>query len=60
VPRFALLWRALVAAAVMGVVLALVPEWPVAVLIALGALLYAAALWALGGIDPRRLGELRT
>ena len=60
VPRFALLWRALVAAAVMGVVLALVPEWPLAVLIALGALLYAAALWALGGIDPRRLGELRT
>jgi O-antigen/teichoic acid export membrane protein len=59
VPRFALLWRVVLAAAVMGGVLALVSEWPLAVLIALGALLYGAALWALGGIDPRRLGELR-
>jgi O-antigen/teichoic acid export membrane protein len=59
-PRFALLWRVLVAAALMGGVLALVSDWPLAVLIALGVLLYGAALWALGGIDPRRLGELRT
>jgi O-antigen/teichoic acid export membrane protein len=58
-PRFALMWRVLVAAAVMGGVLALVDEWPLAVLLALGVALYAAALWALGGLDPRRLGALR-
>jgi O-antigen/teichoic acid export membrane protein len=58
-PRFALLWRAAVAAAVMAGVLALVSSWPLGVLLALGVLLYATALWALGGLDPRRLGELR-
>jgi O-antigen/teichoic acid export membrane protein len=59
-PRFALLWRVLVAAAMMGGVLALVSDWPLAVLIALGVVLYGTTLWALGGIDPRRLGALRT
>jgi O-antigen/teichoic acid export membrane protein len=58
-PRFALLWRVLAAAAAMAGVLALVDEWPLALLIGLGVLLYAAALWALGGLDPRRLGVLR-
>ena len=58
-PRFGLLWRALVAAAAMAGVLALMADWPLAVLIALGVVLYAAALWALGGLDPRRLGALR-
>ena len=29
------------------------------VLIALGVLLYGGALWALGGLDQRRLGALR-
>jgi O-antigen/teichoic acid export membrane protein len=58
-PRFALMWRVLVAAAVMGGVLGLVDEWPLAALLALGVALYAAALWALGGLDPRRLGALR-
>jgi O-antigen/teichoic acid export membrane protein len=58
-PRFALLWRVLVAAAVMGGVLALVADWPLAVLLPLGVLLYGFGLWALGGLDPRRLGELR-
>ena len=58
-PRFALLWRVLVAAAVMAGVLALVSEWPLAVLLVLGVLLYTAALWALGGLDPRRLRELQ-
>jgi len=58
-PRFALLWRVLAAAAVMAGVLALVSEWPLAVLLVLGVLLYTAALWALGGLDPRRLRELQ-
>jgi O-antigen/teichoic acid export membrane protein len=58
-PRFALLWRVLVAAAVMGGALAVVSEWPLAALLVLGVLLYGAALWALGGLDPRRLGDLR-
>jgi O-antigen/teichoic acid export membrane protein len=58
-PRFRLLWRALAAAAVMAGVLALVSELPLAVLLALGAALYLAVLWVLGGLDPRRLGELR-
>jgi O-antigen/teichoic acid export membrane protein len=58
-PRFALLWRVLVSAAVMGGVLALVEEWPLALLLALGVVLYGAAMWALGGLDPRRLGALR-
>jgi O-antigen/teichoic acid export membrane protein len=59
-PHFALLWRVVVSAAVMGGVLALVDDWPLAVLLALGVVLYAAALWALGGLDLRRLGALRT
>jgi O-antigen/teichoic acid export membrane protein len=58
-PQFALLWRALVAAAVMAGVLALVSGWPLAVLLVLGVVLYATVLWALGGLDPRRLGALR-
>jgi O-antigen/teichoic acid export membrane protein len=58
-PRFALLWRVVVAAAVMGGALALVAEWPLAALLVLGVLLYAAVLWALGGLDRRRLEELR-
>ena len=58
-PRFGLLWRVLVAAAVMGGVLTFVDEWALAVLLPLGILLYAAVLWALGGLDPKRLGVLR-
>jgi O-antigen/teichoic acid export membrane protein len=58
-PRFALLWRVVVAAAVMAGVLALVSTWPLAALLMLGVLLYTTVLWALGGLDPRRLGELR-
>jgi O-antigen/teichoic acid export membrane protein len=58
-PRFALLWRVIVAAAVMAGALALVSGWPLAALLVLGVLLYAGALWALGGLDPRRLGDLR-
>jgi O-antigen/teichoic acid export membrane protein len=58
-PRFALLWRVLVASGAMGGMLALVSEWPLAVLLVLGVLLYAAVLWAVGGLDQRRLGELR-
>ena len=58
-PRFALLWRAAVAAAAMGGVLAFVDDWALAVLLTLGVVLYGAVLWALGGLDPRRLGVLR-
>jgi O-antigen/teichoic acid export membrane protein len=58
-PRFALLWRVALAAAVMGGVLAFVEEWALVVLLPLGVLLYGSVLWALGGLDPRRLGVLR-
>ena len=58
-PRFGLLWRVLVAAAAMAGVLALLADRPLLVLIALGVLLYGGALWALGGLDQRRLGALR-
>lgn len=58
-PRFGLLWRVVAAAAVMGGSLALVDDWPLALLLPLGAALYVAGLWALGGLDPRRLGVLR-
>lgn len=58
-PRFGLLWRVVVAAAVMGGVLALVDDRPLALLLPLGVALYVAGLWALGGLDPRRLRVLR-
>jgi O-antigen/teichoic acid export membrane protein len=58
-PRFALLWRVALAAAVMGGVLAFVDDWALVVLLVLGVLLYGSVLWALGGLDPRRLGVLR-
>lgn len=58
-PRFALLWRVLVAAAVMGGVLAFVDDWTLVVLLPLGVLVYGASLWAMGAADPRRLGALR-
>lgn len=59
VPRFALLWRVVVAAAAMGGLLALVSDWPLGLLLALGVAIYVTALWGLGGLDPRRLGVLR-
>lgn len=59
-PHFRLLWRATAAAAVMAAVLALVSELSLALLLPLGVVLYAAGLWLLGGLDPRRLRELRT
>jgi len=59
-PHFRLLWRATAAAAVMAAVLALVSELSLALLLPLGAVLYMAGLWLLGGLDPRRLRELRT
>lgn len=58
-PRFRLLWRAGVAAAAMAVALSLVDAWPLAVLVPLGALLYTACLWALGGVDRRIIEALR-
>lgn len=59
-PHFRLLWRATAAAAVMAAVLALVSELSLALLLPLGVVLYMAGLWLLGGLDPRRLRELRT
>jgi O-antigen/teichoic acid export membrane protein len=58
-PRLRLLWRAVAAAAVMAGVLALVDGWSLALLVPLGAALYLAGLWALGGIDRRMLEALR-
>jgi O-antigen/teichoic acid export membrane protein len=58
-PRFGVLWRVAPAAAVMGGVLAFVDDWTLAVLLPLGVVLYGGVLWALGGLDPRRLGVLR-
>jgi O-antigen/teichoic acid export membrane protein len=58
-PRFVLLWRVVVSAAVMGGLLALVADWPLALLLPLGVAIYVTAMWGLGGLDPRRLGVLR-
>jgi O-antigen/teichoic acid export membrane protein len=58
-PRLRLVWRALAAAAAMAGVLALVDDWSLAILVPLGAALYLAGLWALGGIDRRMLEALR-
>ena len=58
-PRLRMLWRALAAAAAMAGVLALLNDWSLALLVPLGAALYAAGLWALGGIDRRMLEALR-
>lgn len=58
-PRFALAGRVVLAAAVMGGVLALVPADSLAVLLPLGVVLYAAVLFAVGGVDRRALEALR-
>jgi O-antigen/teichoic acid export membrane protein len=58
-PRFRLLWRSVAAGAVMAGVLTLVDDWSLALLVPLGAVLYLAGLWALGGIDRRMLEALR-
>jgi O-antigen/teichoic acid export membrane protein len=58
-PRFALAWRVVLAAAVMGGVLALVPADSLAVLLPLGVVLYTAVLFAVGGVDRRALEALR-
>jgi len=58
-PRLRLVWRAVVAAAAMAGLLALIDDWTLLVLVPLGAALYLAGLWALGGIDRRMLEALR-
>lgn len=58
-PRLRMLWRALVAAAVMGGGLWWQREASLALLIPGGAAIYAAALAAVGGIDGRALAVLR-
>jgi O-antigen/teichoic acid export membrane protein len=59
-PRFALLPKALAAAAAMGAVLWLLRDWSLALLLPLGVAVYGGLLYALGGIDRRMLAELRT
>ena len=58
-PHFRIAWRAALAAAVMAGVLALVPAESLAVLLPLGVVLYAAVLFAVGGVDRRALEALR-
>jgi O-antigen/teichoic acid export membrane protein len=58
-PRFALLWRALPAAAVMAAALWWQRDLSLAILLPGGAVVYAAALAAVGGIDRRTLEALR-
>jgi O-antigen/teichoic acid export membrane protein len=58
-PRFRLAWRALLAAAVMAAVLAALPVEALAIVLPLGALLYAGALYAVGGVDRHALEALR-
>jgi O-antigen/teichoic acid export membrane protein len=59
VPRLRLLWRALLAAAAMAAVLVWLRDLTLALLIPAGAVLYTAALAAVGGIDRRMLEALR-
>lgn len=58
-PRFRLAWRALVAAAVMAAALAALPVESLAVVVPLGALVYAAVLYLVGGVDRRAIDALR-
>jgi O-antigen/teichoic acid export membrane protein len=58
-PRFGVAWRVVVAAAAMAGALALVPAHSLAVLLPLGIVLYAGALFAVGGVDRRALEILR-
>lgn len=51
-------WRPALAAGVMGLVLWALPAWPLAVMLPLGAGLYAALLLAAGGLTPAELREL--
>ncbi|MGH2713047.1 MAG: oligosaccharide flippase family protein, partial [Thermoleophilaceae bacterium] len=59
VPRMRMLWRSLAAATGMAGILALVNDWSLALLVPLGMAIYAAGLWAVGGIDRRMLEALR-
>lgn len=59
-PRFRLLWRSALAAAVMVGALLALGGLPVLVLVAIGAGVYAAALAAVGGIDRGMLEALRS
>jgi O-antigen/teichoic acid export membrane protein len=58
-PRLTLLWRALPAAAVMAAALWWQRDLSLAILVPGGALLYFAALAAVGGVDRRTLEALR-
>jgi O-antigen/teichoic acid export membrane protein len=58
-PRVALLWRALPAAGVMAAALWWQRDLSLAILVPGGAVLYVAALAAVGGIDRRALEALR-
>jgi O-antigen/teichoic acid export membrane protein len=59
-PRFRIAWRALLAAGVMAGVLALMPSDSLLVLLPVGVAVYAALLFAVGGVDRRALEALRT
>jgi O-antigen/teichoic acid export membrane protein len=58
-PRFGILWRSALAASLMAGALWLLDDASLAILLPLGVVLYALALWALGGIDRRALEALR-
>jgi O-antigen/teichoic acid export membrane protein len=58
-PRFRIAGPALAAAAAMAAVIAAVPSESLALLLPLGAAVYLAALFTLGGIDPRAIEALR-
>jgi O-antigen/teichoic acid export membrane protein len=59
VPRLALLWRALPAAAVMAAVVWWQRDLSLAILVPGGAVIYVAVLAGVGGVDRRTLEELR-
>lgn len=58
-PRARVLWRALLASAVMAALLVWLREETLALLVPAGAAVYAAVLAAVGGIDRRMLEALR-
>ena len=58
-PRLSRTWRALLAATAMAAPLWIWRDAAVALLLPLGGLLYAAALWAVGGVDRSLLRQLR-
>jgi len=57
-PSFKLFFKCIYATIAMSVTILLVPQWHVLILIGIGAVIYAGALYALGGISKKTIKEI--